>query len=303
MFTQNLSTQLFHCPSVCQGFAARELSQRIKEFSKNVFKYPEFFGDDSMDATGRSYQDQYVDYLTQVYEQRQEMVIDENGIAKIHIFGAMGLGLSRIERAFGCTDYLQLREDFQNALKQGAKGILLFGWSPGGGMLGSIETAEIISEVESEIPVYSYSDKGFYSAGFMLTCGASMCWGTKTGGYGNVGVIVDFWDTYEFYAKYGMYADPITNKGAELKDTFFKPSLTNEHREFIQSIVDEDATVFQDWVSQNRSLVDPEKVFKAGWFSGLKAIEHGLIDATGTINDCYDSLLGEILTGQLTNRG
>lgn len=282
MIAPNLATQLFETPAFCLGTHSKQLIKRVRSIDALIQA--------GKVEAGSSW---IVDYLKSIYPQRQEMEIDNAGIAHIHLHGAVALGLSDIEKAFGCTDYLELREDFEQAQAQ-AKAVLFYGWSPGGGMLGSLETAEIISETASRIPVYSFSDVGFYSAGYMLTCASSMCWGTKTANYGNIGVIIDFWDTFEYWAQDGLYSDPITNEGATLKDTFYKPSLSDEHRAFLQDSVNQDGEIFKNWVLKHRALVDQEDTFKGGWFNGPECIRRGLLDATGQLEDVYDSLLGQI---------
>jgi len=289
MIAPNICKQFFENPSFCRGSDARALANQVKEVTKLVSSGAVKFSNASKD-------DEYnplVEYLEILYpNQRKPLRIDEVGIAHIHLFGPVGLDLDAVERAFGLTDYLQIREDFETAKRAGAKGILLYGWSPGGSVSGSLETAEVISRTAREIPVFSFSEKGFFSAGYMLTCASTKCWGTKTGMYGNIGTIIDFWDLFEYWSQIGVFADQITNEGADLKDTFYKPKLSEAHREFLQQSVNSDGKMFQDWVLKHRTISNEKEVFRAGWYAGTDAMNLGLIDYVGGIQDAYDTLLG-----------
>jgi ClpP class serine protease len=57
----------------------------------------------------------------------------------------------------------------------------------------------------------------------------------------------------------------------------------------LQDSIDEAGTAFKNHVLSNREGIDPE-VFKAGWYKGERALELGLIDKVGTIEDAKEIL-------------
>jgi ClpP class serine protease len=69
----------------------------------------------------------------------------------------------------------------------------------------------------------------------------------------------------------------MTNEGADLKGTFRDSPMTDSQREFLQEQLNEHGAAFRETVEGNRAGIDPE-VFRAGWYSGEKAVELGLID-------------------------
>jgi ClpP class serine protease len=75
----------------------------------------------------------------------------------------------------------------------------------------------------------------------------------------------------------GVEFHVMTNEGADLKGTFRDSPMTDSQREFLQEQLNEHGAAFRATVEGNRPNIDSE-VFRAGWYSGEKALSLGLID-------------------------
>jgi len=74
----------------------------------------------------------------------------------------------------------------------------------------------------------------------------------------------------------GIEPKAITNEGATLKSTFhLEPNA--EQLAFLQESANQFGDAFKAFVSERRSDID-EEVFRAGWYSGQRAIDLGLAD-------------------------
>ena len=282
MITPTLTRQLLCRPAECEALALSSLHQTVESIESKL-------------AAGVDVKELF-DWLDNFYPQRQKIRIDENDIAHIHLNGFLAQGMTEIEKKLGTTDLYDFRADLEQAAKL-AKGVYLYGYSPGGVVTGGIEAAEHVKSLSKKMPVYAFSDEGFFSLGYKIVCGATKIWSTKSAEWGSIGTIINWVDRFEAWASRGLYADPITNKGADLKSTGYRPRLLDNEREFLESSADYNGESFKAWVSKNRTVKDPENTFRGQWFDAPIALEVGLIDYIGKAQDCYDSLRGQVLRG------
>lgn len=99
---------------------------------------------------------------------------------------------------------------------------------------------------------------------------------TETAMVGNIGTILAWWDYSQMMRQVGIEPKAITNEGATLKSTFHvEPN--EEQMAFLQESVNEAGATFRSFVEQQRQGIDPE-VFRAGWYSGQRALALGLVD-------------------------
>jgi protease-4 len=225
---------------------------------------------------------------------RDEMHIDSNGIAHISILGPlMNNPDPWIKKYFVLTDYKDVQSEMRAAIDEGARGTLFRIDSPGGTVSGINETAHGMDRLNAIMPTASHIDQGAYSAGYYLTAGTGTVFSSPSADVGNIGTIIRFYDNSKFLEKIGFEAKAIANDGADLKTMFFPLPLTEGQQGFLQDSVNESGKEFQEHVKKHRPGIDDE-VFRAGWYSGKKAVELGLSDHVGSAQDAYDTLLGEV---------
>ena len=229
--------------------------------------------------------------LSDYYTLRKKSYIDENQIAHIEVRGAMLFDCQPLyERVGLAIRYSTLIEETESAIQQGAKGIIYKINSPGGSVSGNIEASELV--LESEIPSVSFCEGLACSAAYKFASGTNAIVASKSALMGNIGTILSWSDWSKFREKWGIELKAITSEGADLKSTFhLEPN--EEQLAFLQESVNESGVAFKNHVITGRAKNGVElddEVWRAGWYSGEKAGQLGLIDAVGTYKDAYEQI-------------
>jgi protease-4 len=103
---------------------------------------------------------------------------------------------------------------------------------------------------------------------------------------GNVGALLTWTDYTGMMAAYGIETKALASEGADLKTTFhLEPDAAQ--LEFLQETIDRLGAEFRELVADGRGTLDPE-VWRAGWYSGNRAVELGLADRLGRFQDAVD---------------
>lgn len=229
-------------------------------------------------------------WLSDFIRERPSMEMDGNGIAKIHIFGVVGQHLTGIEKTCGNTDFNDIKREIGEALGLGAQGILFIIDSPGGMVTGCHECAEVIANCP--VPTVVFTDACICSAAYYLAAGANSIVSSISAEVGNIGVIMPWIDRSKLWELAGVKADPLFNTGADLKPIGREPSLSESQRAYLQEIIDAKAGLFHRHVEDYRAVDD--EVFRAGWYSGKRAVDLGLADYLGDESTAYGVLLSQI---------
>lgn len=221
---------------------------------------------------------------------RPELSIDKNGIATIHVMGVLGQKLSNLEKSCGNTGYEQVIGEINQALKEGAEAFLFVHDSPGGGAVGAGETARIIGEIQQ--PTASFTDSLMASASYYMAAGTDFIVAESSAIVGSIGTILPWVDQSKLWSVRGLTFDPIKNEGADLKDSLHGPSLSEEHRAFLQEHVNDLGAQFQEFVASYREV--DEEVWRAGFYIGSRAASMNLVDDVGSIEVAKDYLISQI---------
>lgn len=131
------------------------------------------------------------------------------------------------------------------------------------------------------------------SAAYKLSAGCNYIVASESATVGNIGTIMSWMDCSEFWKENGIEFKALTSEGADLKSTFhLEPNDTQI--EFLQEGINEAGRQFREHVATGRekagATLDPE-IWRAGWYSGEKAGELGLIDDIGTAEDARQYVL------------
>jgi protease-4 len=211
--------------------------------------------------------------------QRKHMSIVD-GVANIHIKGALTDNAPPIHEMAGGTDYQSIRNEIEEAKAQGVEGINYHIDSGGGSVRGLKETANAI--MNSGIPSESIVEGTAASAAYYLAAstrnedGENYIESSVSSINGNIGTIMAYIDPSKALKGMGLERKAITNEGADLK-SIGSVDMTDEQQEFLQDQVNKMGQDFRDVVEQSRPNIDDE-VFRAGWYSGEEAVDLGLID-------------------------
>jgi protease-4 len=230
------------------------------------------------------------------FELRPEAVLDADGIAHIHIHGALVDSCAAIYEKLGlCTRYSTIRGEVAAAVEQGAKGILFHANSPGGTVSGCVEAAREIMEIS--IPTAAYCSGLACSACYKLIAGTDAIIASESATVGNIGTIMSWMDCSEFWKESGIEFKALTSEGADLKSTFhLEPNAAQIA--FLQEGIDQAGRQFRDHVAAGREKagaeIDPE-IWRAGWYSGERAGALGLIDGIGSAEEARQWLVARAI--------
>lgn len=220
------------------------------------------------------------------FELRPKAEIDGDGIATIQIHGGLVDACPPIYEKLGLvTRYQTITGEITEAINQGATGILLNTDSPGGTVTGCAEAAQFIADLP--VPTFAFCQGLACSAAYKLISGTDVIIATQSALVGNIGTILSWTDCSQFWKDQGIEFKALTSEGASLKSTFhLEPD--EEQLTFLQESINEAGKQFRDHVTAGRTAagaeLDPE-IWKAGWYSGEKALNLGLIDDVGTAED------------------
>jgi protease-4 len=172
------------------------------------------------------------------------------------------------------------------------KAVVLRVNSPGGTVTASdimYETIQRFKERTHKPVVASLQDLAA-SGAYYVSCGADKIVAHPTSVVGSIGVIFNTFNIEGTLAKIGAKTDAI--KSGPLKDmgSPFR-ELDPESRAVMQGIVDEYYKRFVGVVTSNRPIKDPgtlKTLTDGRVFSGTRAVELGLADQTGLLQDAIE---------------
>jgi protease IV len=168
--------------------------------------------------------------------------------------------------------------------------------SPGGGVTASdIVYREILKYKEkTKVPVVSIIMDTGASGGYYIACASDKIVAHPTAVTGSIGVIIFSLGFDGLFHKIGMESRVV--KSGPLKD-MGNPfdTFSEEEKAVFQNVVDKMYERFLDIVQQSRKI-DREKLRKIAdgrIYLGTEAVENGLIDRTGYIDDAINLAMTE----------
>ncbi|WP_295157800.1 signal peptide peptidase SppA [uncultured Brachyspira sp.] len=184
----------------------------------------------------------------------------------------------------------KLIEDFEYYIKHPkVKAIVLQVDSPGGSLTSCEETLKYLQNLKAKYPkpiVASFRSLAA-SGGYYISMIADKIYANESTLTGSIGVIAQFFNVSELMGKYGvkMY----TIKSGRNKDSLspFREPRQDE-LDYWQAMTEEFIAQFTNVVEQSRGSKikgNRDDVFDGRIFSGKKALEIGLVDAIGTLQD------------------
>ncbi|MGM8363880.1 signal peptide peptidase SppA [Virgibacillus sp. W0181] len=175
-------------------------------------------------------------------------------------------------------------------------GIILQINSPGGGVVESDEVHEKIAEIQEEYekPIYVSMGNTAASGGYYIAAPADKIVAHPATLTGSIGVIMESINFAELADKYGVNFNTI--KSGEFKDIMSSSrEMTKEERKILQTMVDDIYADFVDVIVDGRDMSE-EKVRKLGdgrVYTGKQAVENGLVDELGTLDDTIDMMVAD----------
>ncbi|MBN1154047.1 signal peptide peptidase SppA [candidate division KSB1 bacterium] len=170
------------------------------------------------------------------------------------------------------------------------KGIVLRIDSPGGGVTASQEIYEKVKRVrDSGLPIVASMGSVAASGGYYAALGADTIFASPSTMTGSIGVIAEIPNTQKLFDKLGIQFNTI--KSGKFKDTGSPyREMTIEDRRYLQNMVDNHFQQFVDAVVTERNMSRSQvlKYADGRVYTGLQALEYGLIDTLGLYEDAIN---------------
>jgi protease IV len=201
-------------------------------------------------------------------------------IAVLALRGTIGVAI-RAEQWVPLFDGLRKRKQ--------VKAVVVEIDSPGGTVAASDYIFGALARLAAEKPVFAFGGNVCASGGYLIAAAARELVVQPAAVVGSIGVISIRPLAEEFLRRYGL-AVGVTKSG-ELKDAgAFWREPTERERENEQALVDEYFALFLERIEAGRKI-DPAKLRELATgeiFTGRRAVEVGLADRVGTLDDTID---------------
>ncbi|MEO1584491.1 MAG: signal peptide peptidase SppA [Planctomycetota bacterium] len=214
---------------------------------------------------------------------------DPDKVALIDLVGVIGSGGLLGGAAIDIDDTaLMLREAEQDPA---VKAIVLRIDSPGGGVGDSHTIYQLIRDAKdrSNKPVIAAMDSVAASGGYYIALAADTIIAKPTTVTGSVGVIIPAINASQGLESIGIVSRSITS--GDNKDLASPAAPVNpEHEAILQAVVDDFYEQFRTLVVANRpNLEDPDATLDGRILTGRQALDAGLVDQLGNINDAFQT--------------
>ncbi|WP_018923365.1 signal peptide peptidase SppA [Salsuginibacillus kocurii] len=231
----------------------------------------------------------------------ENQIGDESGPGKIAVLEINGMiqdtGELGMFSGAGYNHREFLRSFDQAMADDSVDGIVIRVNSQGGGVVESAEIHDRVIESQEEhgIPVHVSMGSMAASGGYYLAAGAEQITAHEGTITGSIGVIMQHIDASGLAEDLGIELDSITS-GPYKDITNPTADLEDDERDILQSMVDDLYQDFLEVVMEGRDFSENEvgDVADGRIFSGNQALENGLVDNLGTLEDTLDNMREEL---------
>lgn len=220
-----------------------------------------------------------------------------SNIAVISVSGTLVRRAAAVDAASGLTSYSAISAQLAQAVRDPAvNAILLDIDSPGGEAGGAFDLADQIVGARQVKPIWAVANDDAFSAAYAIASAATRVYVTRTGGVGSVGVIALHVDQSQRDAMNGLRYTAVY-AGDRKNDMSPHAPLSTDAAQALQAEVDRLYGLFVSTVAANRNLsVQDVQDTEAGLYFAQDAIDAGLADVVGTLDDALIALSEELQT-------
>lgn len=174
------------------------------------------------------------------------------------------------------------------------KGVLLVINSPGGALSASVEIADMIKELNEQIPVVSYVQGTMASGSYYAGMYSKYIIANRGSMIGSIGVIFNGYDIEDLMKKIGVKSQSLHAGEYKEVGTFTRAWNKNE-KEYLQNVLNQQYDMFVTDVANARRLnkADYKNFAEGKVFNAYDAKKLGLIDLVGTQRQAI-SILQEV---------
>ncbi|MEW4489334.1 signal peptide peptidase SppA [Thalassoglobus sp. JC818] len=223
----------------------------------------------------------------------------KDAIAVVHIDGAIMLGKKSVS-PFGSVSGA-FSEEIRKALdslvyEPRVRGVVVRVNSPGGSATASEVMLQSIMRLQEKKPVVVSMGDYAASGGYYVSCRASKIYASENTITGSIGVVAGKLATANMWGRIGINFEPV-QRGARAGILSSSQPFQDGEREELQSWMDTIYGVFKDHVTTGREgkLAKPIDDIAGGRvYTGQQALELGLVDELGSLEDAISDLAEEL---------
>ncbi|MFT4347588.1 S49 family peptidase [Bartonella ancashensis] len=217
----------------------------------------------------------------------------KNQVAIIPVHGTLVRRGAWLGAMSGLTSYEGLRASFREAIQQSDVRAVLLDIDSGGGEAGGVfdlvEEFRALSQQYGK-PVWAHANEFACSAAYAIACAASQIWIARTGFVGSIGVVCAHLDQSRADEKDGHKWTFVFEGDHKVHGNPHEP-LADKALEKMQADCALLYEIFVDLVAENRPMsIAAIRNTKAETFIGTQAIELGLADHQGTLEQALEEL-------------
>ncbi len=223
-----------------------------------------------------------------------------DGILYIPVKGVL---LHDFPYAFGsyATGYLYIWRAIERGLEDSnVRGIVLTINSPGGQVAGCFDLGDKMFAVRGQKPIRAFCHEYAYSAAYLVASATDEIWVSRTGGVGSIGVVTMHVSYEEALKKMGVEITYVF-KGKHKTEGNPNQKLSVDAKSRIEADISKLYDMFTSSVARHRDLDENAvRETEALTYMADTAIEIGLADNIGTVEDARDRFLADLDEGNTT---
>lgn len=217
-------------------------------------------------------------------------------IAIVHVEGAIMDGDSSAGSMFGgaTAGSRTLRNALETVLAEDKiKGVIVRIDSPGGSAIASEVIWQGLERVKSEKPVWVSIGDMAASGGYYIAVGGDKIYANPSSIVGSIGVVGGKYAVGDLYDK--LKINVVTRSRGPMAEMFASNQPWDERQQaLIREKMAETYDLFASRVSMGRPSIDLAKTAEGRLFVGTQAIELGMVDAIGGLEDAISDLAGDL---------
>lgn len=227
--------------------------------------------------------------FNKIYPVEEEILYGSNPMQKIALINVDGVIASDQNNDTVVDMLKEAKEDPK------VSGVIMKVNSPGGSVYASEKIYKEIKKLqETNKPVYAVMEELAASGGYYISAPTDKIFASNETWTGSIGVIMQSYSLEGLFDEYGIKEQNITT--GKMKDAGSPGSdMDNDEKEYFQDLVDSAFGRFVNVVSEGRDMSEAEvkKLADGRVYDGSQALENGLVDKIGDLEDAYKDMAEE----------
>lgn len=223
----------------------------------------------------------------------------KDAIVVVHIDGAIMLGKKQVS-PFGATEGAfseEIRKTLDKlAVEPRVRGVVMRVNSPGGSATASEIMLQAITNLQTKKPVVVSMGNYAASGGYYVSCKANRIFANPNTITGSIGVVAGKLATNQMWNRIGINMVPI-ERGEKAGILYSSKPFEPEAKEELQGWMDSIYGVFKEHVTTGREgklTKEIDDLAGGRVYTGAQALELGLVDELGTLDDAISYLVKDL---------